>query len=321
MIAMLFVLALDNGVKADWFHDFNHGLPDSWVVKAPRETGSPRSIDASNGFLAIESALPPAEGGVPTLLGFDESEEFTDVRVSGTINVSPNGYSFMGLSAANSIGRGGYGFGIELAPGSENSGTAWFSRAQAGVGIRNWSSHGDFGIPTRLDSNTSYYLEFDVLGGQLTGRVFDEEGGNELLSMTYSDPRPLGPGPAGVWADDFSLGRGIGGTFDDVSATAIRPGDANLDGEFNSSDLVEVFQRGKYELDIDAGWAEGDWNGDRRFDSGDMVAAFQDGGYEVGALAAVSAVPEPSCGLLLAIAVIGICQLRKRREPCAAGRI
>lgn len=56
--------------------------------------------------------------------------------------------------------------------------------------------------------------------------------------------------------------------------------------------MVAVFQAGKYELDMDAGWAEGDWTGDRRFAWEDMVAAFQDGGYELGARAAVSAVPE-----------------------------
>ena len=63
---------------------------------------------------------------------------------------------------------------------------------------------------------------------------------------------------------------------------------------------------------MEAGWEEGDWNGDQRFDSGDLIAAFQDGGYEIGPHAAVSAVPEPTCGMLLAIGAIAICRLRKR---------
>ena len=91
-------------------------------------------------------------------------------------------------------------------------------------------------------------------------------------------------------------------------------GDANLDGEFNSGDMVDVFQAGKYEADLDAGWAEGDWNGDRRFDSGDMVAAFQDAGYESGPRAAVNAVPEPSSGMLLAVGAF--CIFRTRRRNC-----
>ncbi len=61
-------------------------------------------------------------------------------------------------------------------------------------------------------------------------------------------------------------------------------GDANLDGEFNSADFVEVFVAGEYE-DLAAGnsgWATGDWNGDTEFDSSDFVAAFVAGGYELG---------------------------------------
>ena len=61
-------------------------------------------------------------------------------------------------------------------------------------------------------------------------------------------------------------------------------GDANLDGEFNSGDLVAVFQAGEYEdvEEYNSGWATGDWNGDGVFDSSDLVVAFQDGGYEKG---------------------------------------
>jgi hypothetical protein len=60
------------------------------------------------------------------------------------------------------------------------------------------------------------------------------------------------------------------------------PGDANRDGYFNSSDLVQVFQAGKYEDGIadNATWEEGDWNGDSDFDSSDLVMAFQTGLYE-----------------------------------------
>ncbi|MCA9169693.1 MAG: hypothetical protein KDB23_18595, partial [Planctomycetales bacterium] len=72
-------------------------------------------------------------------------------------------------------------------------------------------------------------------------------------------------------------------------------GDSNLDGVFDSQDLVSVFAVGKYELPQSATWAEGDWNGDGVFGTTDLVAAWQDGGYEAGTFAAV---PEPSAGLL-----------------------
>lgn len=58
-------------------------------------------------------------------------------------------------------------------------------------------------------------------------------------------------------------------------------GDANLDGHFNSADLVQVFIRDKFEDDITSNstWASGDWNGDGEFDSRDLIVAFEDGGY------------------------------------------
>ncbi|MCA9197799.1 MAG: hypothetical protein KDA87_09690 [Planctomycetales bacterium] len=77
-------------------------------------------------------------------------------------------------------------------------------------------------------------------------------------------------------------------------------GDSNLDGEFNSSDLVEVFQAGQYEDAIvgNSTWATGDWNGDAEFDSADFVVAFQEGGFEMGPRVANHVVPEPTFGLL-----------------------
>ena len=58
-------------------------------------------------------------------------------------------------------------------------------------------------------------------------------------------------------------------------------GDANLDGVFNSSDLVLVFQTGEYE-DLIVGnstWVDGDWNCDGEFTTADLVVAFQSGRY------------------------------------------
>ncbi len=59
------------------------------------------------------------------------------------------------------------------------------------------------------------------------------------------------------------------------------PGDADLDGKFDSLDMVAVFQVGEYEDSIpgNSTWADGDWNGDGDFNSADMVLAFQTGSY------------------------------------------
>ncbi|MCA9214040.1 MAG: hypothetical protein KDB27_13300 [Planctomycetales bacterium] len=92
-------------------------------------------------------------------------------------------------------------------------------------------------------------------------------------------------------------------------------GDANLDGEFNSSDLVAVFQAGHYEdgIAMNSGWANGDWNGDGYFDSGDLVVAFQDGGFELGQRTRRTvAVPEPMNSVRLVV-ILGLVALKRRR--------
>ena len=86
-------------------------------------------------------------------------------------------------------------------------------------------------------------------------------------------------------------------------------GDSNLDGEFNTSDLVTVFQGGLYEAEEDAGWVTGDWNADGHFNSRDLVFVFQQGGYEEGPR--VIAVPEPSCFWILLM----VTTLIRRRSP------
>ena len=81
-------------------------------------------------------------------------------------------------------------------------------------------------------------------------------------------------------------------------------GDSNLDGEFNSGDLVAVFQAGEYENGVAANstWATGDWNGDTEFDTRDLVFAFRDAGFEAGTRQQELAVPEPNSLLLSVLA-------------------
>ena len=74
------------------------------------------------------------------------------------------------------------------------------------------------------------------------------------------------------------------------------PGDANRDREFNSTDLLTVFQVGNYELGIVSGWSDGDWNDNALFESGDLVEALQTGTYEQGPQAAIFTAAAPSEG-------------------------
>ena len=83
-------------------------------------------------------------------------------------------------------------------------------------------------------------------------------------------------------------------------------GDTNIDGKFDSSDLVEVFEKGHYRPDSwprgRVKWSDGDWNADQVFNSSDLVLAFRDGGYERIPIEPIP-VPEPS-SLMVVLGVI-----------------
>lgn len=63
-----------------------------------------------------------------------------------------------------------------------------------------------------------------------------------------------------------------------------RIGDVNDDGQFDSSDLVIVFQSAEYDdlFPMNSAWNEGDWNRDGDFNSSDLVFAFQADTYSDG---------------------------------------
>jgi hypothetical protein len=97
-------------------------------------------------------------------------------------------------------------------------------------------------------------------------------------------------------------------------------GDADVNGEFNSSDLVVVLAAGTYEVDVDAAWSTGDFNGDGRANTTDLVAALAAGGYEVGPRAAASAVPEPLNASLLTAPMVALAlRHRSKRRSVVRG--
>ena len=93
-------------------------------------------------------------------------------------------------------------------------------------------------------------------------------------------------------------------------------GDSDLNGVFDSGDLVAVFSSAKYETGDAATWGQGDWNGDQKFDSGDLVEAFSNAGYEAGERPGganpAAAVPEPSTLVLLLMG--GLLAIRRVRR-------
>ena len=140
-----------------------------------------------------------------------------------------------------------------------------------------------------VDATPALPLIGDIDGnGQLDANDIDQltiaiQNGNTSASLDLD-----GDGSVSLEDRTFLISEIMGSSF----------GDTNLDGSFDSTDLVRVFISGTYEDDIDfnSSWAEGDWNGDRDFSSGDLIAAFSAGNYED--TSGSQTVPEPA-GILI----------------------
>jgi hypothetical protein len=134
--------------------------------------------------------------------------------------------------------------------------------------------------------------DVDMLASpSVDGKIFwyentDGQGtfGNQRVVNSLADSA-LDVNPADVDGDGdtdvFSASSTKVTWYENLSPPRRLVGDSNGDGVFNSSDLVFVFQAGKYEDGIarNATFEEGDWNGDGDFDSSDLVLAFQEGNY------------------------------------------
>ena len=67
-----------------------------------------------------------------------------------------------------------------------------------------------------------------------------------------------------------------------IKTIGLAYGDANLDGRFDSEDLVAIFVAGQYDDNTvsNSTWSTGDWDGDGEFDDNDLAFALQQGQYE-----------------------------------------
>lgn len=107
-----------------------------------------------------------------------------------------------------------------------------------------------------------------------------------------------------------------------VRATGTYRGDGDLDGLFDSRDLVATFAAGQYEdaSPHNSTWSTGDWNGDGEFGTSDLILAFQDGGYEKGLSQAI-VVPEPSGPTAILLTFAGFILSMLRSIGCGTGTL
>jgi formylglycine-generating enzyme required for sulfatase activity len=135
--------------------------------------------------------------------------------------------------------------------------------------------------PIDLDGNERVNAaDIDLLSDQVSARTLNTAYDLDGNGMVDEDDRS-------VWVEDL-----VGTYF----------GDSNLDGRFDSSDLVDVLEAGHYEdsLLLNSGWSTGDWDGNREFTSRDFVFVLQKGGYEAGQRAAAP-IPEPSAACIMGL--------------------
>lgn len=173
------------------------------------------------------------------------------------------------------------GFSRENRAASGSAGEMWVVQLDWPIGTR----PGDLDFDDELEVTDVDVLQQLILEGTFDRQAdFDRNGSVDSADLSY-------------WIKELKQ------TF---------IGDANLDGQFNSSDLVAVFETGEYEDGVPANstWSTGDWNADGEFNTTDMVVAFTDGGYEQGPRGA-QAVPEPSSMLLILISFIGMLARRQ----------
>ncbi|MEZ6117455.1 MAG: hypothetical protein R3C28_12885 [Pirellulaceae bacterium] len=146
---------------------------------------------------------------------------------------------------------------------------------------------GDLDLDRQLTAN-----DIDLLAAYLRG-------GTENLNFDMNRDQSVN------WSDhDFMVKDLIGVAF----------GDANLDGVFNSADLVKVFKPGEYEddLELNSTWESGDWNGDGEFSTSDLIKAFQEDAYSNASLPQL--VPESTGTLPLLCVMIYLSFLQRRKK-------
>ena len=128
---------------------------------------------------------------------------------------------------------------------------------------------------------TPGHVDFAGLPGDLNGDGIRDLADIDLFSEGYRVSPP-----------DLSLDLTADGSVNEqdrdyfiTELMGIEYGDSNLDGVFNSTDLIRIFTFGEYEDNLpgNSTWAEGDWNMDGDFNSSDLIVAFIRGAYTVGA--------------------------------------
>lgn len=318
------IIVAPNVVSADWSDDFDSGLSQPFVFGNFTNLGAPSPTFQSG---AINGALQffdgaPTPGGVGARVGFGvvPTESFTDVRVSGVLN--PNQLPAL----IDVIGEPFPVFNFVnddlalLARGNLQTGTSYllavsFSPATPSLVITRsdgFSSNDTIlgGSPLSAEQfsfSDSVFLEFELVGASLTGRMFDQQGGTLIAEVTATDAT-YSAGVSGIAVERDDFANPLLGEFDDLSSVALTaaPTDAdfNDDGDVDGDDFL-IWQRG---FGVGITNSEGDANGDRVVNSADLIV--WQNNFGVTALQGTVTVPEPQTLLLVGFIAITLAFVR-----------
>lgn len=224
----------------------------------------------------------------------------------GTQLVQPGSYLIVPSDKAAFQSR--YGQAIDLAMGSGQFTNGFAGQLNnGGDTIRVVDSLGAEIQTLLIDDTPSWPFRADGKGSSLeliedgadpgfasNWRSSDELGGTP--GRNHSVPREMGIHRlvnsvcAAIHRDPFDARFDLNGdrrvTRDDLDllvhdVLSVSAGDANLDGVFDSDDLIRLLASGTYEDDLSGNsqWTNGDWNCDGELDSHDLIMAFQQGRF------------------------------------------
>lgn len=176
-----------------------------------------------------------------------------------------------------------FGFGEDVDGSAILFGTTTIDETSEGIYQKLSTLAGDFNHDQILDVTDINLLSAEIQR-QTDSRWFDLNGDD---AVDFNDVI--------MWVEDI-----VGTSF----------GDANLNGRFDSPDLIRVFSVNEFEDDIpnNSTWDEGDWNADGDFTTQDLIVAFARGNY----LSASQPVPEPSRISWTAYAALLVFVIRRR---------
>ncbi len=174
------------------------------------------------------------------------------------------------------------------------------------------------GVPTIVSQDPGQAWSFNPATGLLTygASVPGDFNGDGILdaqdidALTTQSAGMQNPPAYDLNGDSVVDGADINVWISDLFKSVM--GDINLDGEFNSGDLVTMLSAGLYETGQPSVWSTGDLNGDGVSNSSDLVTGLAGGAYEQGPAQAVASVPEPT-GILLSLGIVAALLACRRR--------